>query len=58
VQSQEPVGGDTFTASRGVGAWFYDNPAATNLVAGKGYLIHINPLHSGATTNWVVPKPY
>ncbi|GEM_PF-1019998 len=58
VQSQEPIGGDTFTASRGVGAWFYDAPVATNVMAGKGYLMLINPLHTGATTNWIVPKPY
>ena len=58
VQSQEPIGGDTFTASRGVGTWFSSSPAATNLFAGKGYIIYINPLHTGATTNWYVPKPY
>jgi hypothetical protein len=60
VQSQEPIGGDTFTASRGLTAWFYSgNPSATNFYAGKGYSIFINTNHQTPTsTNWYCPRPY
>lgn len=58
VQSQEPIGGNTRTATRGDGGWFVDDPAATNCVGGKGYRIIIHELHTSPATNWYAPRPY
>ncbi|RLA69931.1 MAG: hypothetical protein DRG30_09725, partial [Epsilonproteobacteria bacterium] len=58
VQSQESIGGNAIQASYGSGIWYPTDPAATNFFGGKGYMISINELHTGAATNWYSPKPY
>ncbi len=57
VHSQTPVGGTPLSAACGVEMWWCNHPAATNFIAGHGYVVRIHPLHTGAATNWVVPKP-
>ena len=60
VFSQAGVGGATISARRGNGVWanIVGGTRATNLYGGQHYRMTIPTAHTGAATNWYVPKPY